>query len=157
MLEFLFCYLLLSVGISLSISLANACQRHPDLLFAVQEIHQQNHALATVHGQENGFQLGEGPLADPDLVAGFEQLFSGDGAAALLQVFDQGGADGQRLIAEADYAADATGGTQRCPVVERAELDEQVAGEEGLFEHLPLAAQDAFADVPRTVAGIALA
>ncbi|MNY26198.1 hypothetical protein D3C86_1600310 [compost metagenome] len=75
----------------------------------------------------------------------------------MLQALDQLRADGQRLVAESDHPADATGGAQRGPVVQLAELDEQVTGEQGFLDQLLLPPQQAFATVPRAVAGVALA
>lgn len=107
---------------------------YADLLLALQQVEQDNGAFFPVSFIENRIKVFERAVSDGDSPSFFEH-----GLVALLlqmgaQVFYDFLGDGKGFVSKGDHPCYAPGGAYAVPVVgEFAQVDEDIAGEQGLL------------------------
>ena len=105
-------------------------QGDADSLLTLQQCHQEQHSLLSLHRQEDRFHIDKRPLIDTHpLSTGKPGLHRGC-AIVLIKLRDQVITDGQRLASKTDNSQYTAGRTQRRPALTRAELDKQITREQ---------------------------
>src|SRR5690606_26984167 len=105
----------------------------------MQQIQQNYGPLFTVGLAEDGVQILERALNDGDRLAFLEQGFAFDCRQPGAQVFDDTIGYRKGVIGEGDQAQHAAGGADAVPaVLDSAQVDEKVTGEEWLLDDGPL-------------------
>lgn len=107
-----------AAAVRLRSAFANDSHGETQLLFGMQEVHEERHAFITVVRNEDRFQIGEAARRNADAFARLQIGHTGWIAAqALVDRFDHVVLDWQRIVVEAHQLDNAASGADGVPVV----------------------------------------